>query len=422
MILSSEQRAELWYTIKSNKRRSIVTSFGVFAGMFFFTVLVSIGEGLGNSAFGALEGVTNTGVYLIPGRTTKPYQGFKANREIETSYRDYLNIENQSKTVKAIAGFTSYGTDQAWGTTEVRANNKSRQETVMGMSASYFSNVEEMIAIHGRTLTTREIEMGQLLCMVGQDIAARFYDDISEMVGTYIDIGGVAFRVIGVVKPYTDSFSIGNIGNNGIMIPMSLAVGNNYDKGIFMIAEPYPEYSGEEVKEEVYQILARRQNLHPDDSGALVTMSMELFTNIFKMISEGINVLIWIVGMGTLVTGVISVSNILLVTVRERQREIGVRRAIGAKPADIRGQFMAESVVIIFIAGSIGVILGLVVALILGTVAESTVVGDFIDRPYPSIGILIFSVVIMLVAGVLAGLLPVYKALQIKAIDAIRDE
>ena len=115
-------------------------------------------------------------------------------------------------------------------------------------------------------------------------------------------------------------------------------------------------------------------------------------------------------------------SNILLVTVRERQREIGVRRAIGAKPRDIRKQFMSEAIFIIVVAGALGILLGLLGALAIGAITEHTVGGNYVTRPYPSLGLLILSVVIMVVSGVLAGLLPVYKALQIKAIDAIRDE
>ena len=136
-----------------------------------------------------------------------------------------------------------------------------------------------------------------------------------------------------------------------------------------------------------------------------------------------LNALVWIIGLGTLLTGVISVSNILLVTVKERQREIGVRRALGAKPIDIVIQFMLESMAMILVAGLLGLLVGLLLLLGIGALAESGgKLSDFFLRPYPTPGILLFSLIIMILAGAFAGLLPVQKALDIKAIDAIRDE
>lgn len=422
-IFNSEQRAELWYTIKSNKRRSIVTSLGVFAGMFFFTVLISIGSGIGNSAYETLDGVSSNSIFFMTGRTTLPYQGYKANRQITTTYRDYLNISNQTKTLSTVSGFAWFNeSDSDFGNIEVRANTKSRKETVVGVHYAYYTEIAKVVAVHGRTLNHQEVENNSLVCMVGEKVADHFYDNASDMIGTYVEIGGIAFRVIGVIKPYTDNINMGFNAKNSIMIPMGLAVKSNYDKATFILGVPKSGFTVEDTQNDVFEIIARRQHIHPQDTGVVMPMSMEVFTNIFKMIGTGIQVLIWVVGMGTLITGVIGVSNILLVTVRERQREIGVRRAIGAKPNDIRGQFMAEAMVIIILAGSIGVILGLLVAVGIGNIAEHTQLGNYISRPYPSMGILLLSVLIMVISGVLAGLLPVYKALQVKAIDAIRDE
>lgn len=339
-----------------------------------------------------------------------------------TNYRDYLNIKREAKTVSTVAAFTSYSNENLFSPIEVKVGSKSGKEMVWGVSSNYFQEVERMIPIYGRVMTPEEIEAGLPYCMVGQNVAKNFYEDISQMVGTYIVANGVAFKVLGVVRPYTDSFSIANMGNNSIMIPFDFTVAGNYDKPLIVLAKGKEGYTMDETKQECFEIFAKRQNVDPTDKAAMVTSDMQLFNRVFGMIATGIDILVWIVGMGTLITGVISVSNILLVTVRERQREIGVRRAIGAKPRDIRIQYMAESVLIILIAGTVGILLGLIFSLILGEVATHTVVGNYIARPYPSLGTLILSVLIMLASGVMAGLLPVQKALQIKAIDAIRDE
>ena len=422
ILLNKELWTEMLYTLKRNKRRSVVTSLGVFAGMFFFTILTSLSTGLRNSAFGMLEGVSSDVIYIIPGRTTKPYQGYKANRPVQTTYRDYLNIKSQSRLLQEVGAFTNFGVKEAWSSVQIHANNKSLSSYAYGVTPNHFQIADEMVALYGRILTPQELESGAPLCIVGRELAKRFYDNIEEMVGTYVTINGVPFKVVGVTEPLVDNFSINGMGLEGIMLPFTLAVGNQFDKEISIYAVPKAGYSEEDVRREVFEILARRQQLDPTDTGAIIPMSMQLVTNIFQMIASGINVLVWIVGMGTLITGVISVSNILLVTVRERQREIGVRRAIGAKPRDIRKQFMSEAIFIIVVAGALGILLGLLGALAIGAITEHTVVGNYITRPYSSLGLLILSVVIMVVSGVLAGLLPVYKALQIKAIDAIRDE
>lgn len=421
MRFGREQWSELWYTLKRNKKRSILTSLGVFAGMFFFTCLNSISEGLKNTAFEGMEGVSSELVYFIPGRTTKPYKGYKANRPINITYRDYLNLQ-RAKSVGEIAAFTSYGSSQFWSEILIKVGNKSGKETVWGVTSNYFEEVETMVPLYGRIITREEIEQSLPVCMVGKVAAKKYCDDISKMVGTYVAMNGVAFKVIGVVEPLSDTFSIADMGRESVMIPIHFAVGSNLDKGVFVLAKAGKGYSMDDLKAEAFQIISQRQNIDPTDTGAISTIDMQLFNRIFNMVGNGINFLVWIVGIGTLITGVISVSNILLVTVRERQREIGVRRALGAKPRDIRIQYMAESILIILLAGSIGMVCGLVFSLILGVVAENTSLGESILRPYPTVGILLLSVLIMLISGVLAGLLPVQKALQVKAIDAIRDE
>ena len=125
ILLNKELWTEMLYTLKRNKRRSVVTSLGVFAGMFFFTILTSLSTGLRNSAFGMLEGVSSDVIYIIPGRTTKPYQGYKANRPVQTTYRDYLNIKSQSRMLQEVGALTSFGVKDAWSSVQIHANNKS---------------------------------------------------------------------------------------------------------------------------------------------------------------------------------------------------------------------------------------------------------------------------------------------------------
>lgn len=421
-IFSKELQQEVWYTIKTNKRRTLFTSLGVFAGMFFFTLLTGLGNGIRNGIGHIMDGVSSDLVLVMPGRTTFPYKGFKANRFIETDYSDFVYLRKRLTTVREVAGATPWG--GLFGSNLVVLNGKAHNYTVMGISDNYFPDMVQNIVVYGRNMSADEINNGDRVCLIGDKMAETYFAErnISEAVGKYLTIDGIPFRIVGINKPYSDNINMGFNPSWSVILPMVVATQGNPNKSTLIYYSPKPGLDKKAAEKEILPLLYQRHHIDPADDKVFSTFGMETFLAIFGMIERIINVLIWVIGLGTLFSGVISVSNILLVTVRERQREIGVRRAIGAKPADIRRQFMLEAVFIIALSGMAGLIFGLFLLLGIGAVTEQTMVGQFLDRPYPSGGVLLFSLIVMGLSGVLAGLLPVYKALQIKAIDAIRDE
>ncbi len=423
-LFNREIRQEIWYTIRTNKRRTLVTSLGVFAGMFFFTLLTGLGTGMENSIKSNLEAGASEMQMIFGARTTLPYEGYKANRQITTTYGDYLALKREADLIEHMEGVGTFGdaSDSGWDNVQVVANGKSFQKTVRGVSEGYFPNITQIIIVAGRAMHPQEISRGENVCVIGTNVSYDYFDSYEEAIGQYMTISGLTFKIVGVMEPYSDHMNIGFSPKYSITIPLVFSVKNDVNAFCML---PFVRKEGvtpEEAADQMRSILAKRHHVDPTDTKAFAVVSMQMITQIFEMIQNVINVLVWVIGLGTLFSGVISVSNILLVTVRERQREIGVRRAIGAKPADIRLQFLMEAVLIIVIAGLVGILLALGVTLVIGSLAEVTPMGSFIERPYPSIGMMILSVVIMILSGVLAGLLPVYKALQIKAIDAIRDE
>ena len=422
-IFSKELRQEVWYTIKKNKRRTLFTSLGVFAGMFFFTLLTGLGNGIRNGINGTMEGVASDMFLIMPGRTTLPYEGYKANRFITTDYSDYEFLRHRVTTTREFAATASWG--GMFSSPAVKLNGKSQNWTVMGLSDNYFPYMAQNIIVHGRNMRPEEINNGDHICLIGDRMAEEYYgaDKISDAVGQMLTVDGVPFRIVGVTRPQNDGMNMGFNPSWSVMIPISTATHGDPTTFTLLYYSPKPGLDKKAAEEEILPLLFQRHNIDPRDDKVFSTFGMETFLAIFDSIERIINVLIWVIGLGTLFSGVISVSNILLVTVRERQREIGVRRAIGAKPRDIRLQFMLEAVFIIFLAGMAGLVIGLLICLGIGTVVENIPqVATFFNRPYPSTQVLIFSLAIMALSGVLAGLLPVYKALQIKAIDAIRDE
>ena len=422
-IFSKELRQEVWYTIKTNKRRTLFTSLGVFAGMFFFTLLTGLGNGIQNGINSTMDGVASDMFLVMPGRTTLPYKGFKANRFILTDYSDYEYLRKRLTTVRELAATASWG--GMFSSPNIKINGKSRSYTVMGLSDNYFPDMARNIILHGRNMTPEEINRGDHICLVGDAMIENFYDKdkIADAVGEILIVDGTPFRIVGITKPYNDGMNMGFNPSWAVMMPIKTAIHGNPTTFTLLYYSPKPGLDKRAAEEEILPLLYQRHNIAPEDDKVFSTFGMETFLAIFDSIERIINVLIWVIGLGTLFSGVISVSNILLVTVRERQREIGVRRAIGAKPGDIRRQFMLEAVFIILLAGTAGLVFGLLIDLGIGAVVEQIPqAAGFFNRPYPSFEILIFSLFIMGLSGILAGLLPVYKALQIKAIDAIRDE
>ncbi len=421
-IFSKELQQEVWYTIKTNKRRTFFTSLGVFAGMFFFTLLTGLGNGIRNGIDETMKGATSDMVLVMPGRTTLPYEGYKANRFITTDYSDYEFLRKRLTTVGTLAATSPWG--GMWNNPNVLLNGKALKFTVMGLSDNYYPGIAQNIVVDGRNMRPEEIEAGDYICVIGTKVAENFFgkDKIRDAVGKTLTVEGISFKIVGVAKPYSDNINMGFNQDWSVVIPIGIATQGNPTRFTLIYYTPKPGLDKKAAEKEILPLLFKRHKINPKDNKVFSTFGMDTFLSIFEMIEKIINVLIWVIGLGTLFSGVISVSNILLVTVRERQREIGVRRAIGAKPGDIRLQFMMEAVFIILIAGMAGLVFGLLIVLGIGAATEGTSVGAFLIRPYPSAGILIFSLIVMALSGVLAGLLPVYKALQIKAIDAIRDE
>lgn len=422
-LFNREIRQEIWYTIRTNKRRTLVTSLGVFAGMFFFTLLTGLGTGIENSINDNLESGASEMQMIMGSRTTIPYKGYKANRFITTNYGDYLDVKRKATTLKHVESTSSFAKgDSNWGKTTVVAKGKSREMNVNGISEGYFPNISRLTMVEGRYFHPSEIADGENLCVIGEEYVKEFFGSNDEALGQYIKLNGLAYRIIGIITTYSDAMTMGFNPKWTILVPLVNATQNDLDSFCMITFVRKEGVTLEEASGEVRAILSKRHNVSPEDTKAFTDINMQMVTQIFEMFGNVIGVLVWVIGLGTLFSGVISVSNVLLITIRERQREIGVRRAIGAKPSDIRLQFFMEAILIITLAGAAGMFLALLVTLGIGYVAEVTPMGAFIQRPYPGPGMLLLSIIIMLISGVLAGLLPVYKALQIKAIDAIRDE
>ena len=395
---------------------------GVFFGLMIFIILIGLGTGFRRAMNEELRAISPNMVGIGVGSTSIPYAGFKANRDISLDYKDFLYLRDHMRTMTNLVALKFMEAEDERPL--ITYGTKSTRYYVVGATEG-IEKIQSVEMLAGRYLNARDIQKGEPVCVMGEKVVSKLFDSNEEALGKMVLIEGGAFKVIGVMKIF-GQMSIFSSPSYSLHVPLKY-VSHNLSPETKVDIAGITVNSGveaeEEVRDEIFSYLLRTKYVSPQDTKLVSTFGFAEIVELYAMMARGINILIWVVGMGTLLTGVVSVSNILIITVRQRQREIGVRRALGAKPKDIFRQFISESLLLIGIAGVGGLVVGLWISLGLGTLAEnSEKMSDFLKNPYPGVGIVLGSLLIILVSGILAGLLPVYKALQIKAIDAIRDE
>ncbi len=420
-LYDRDRWTEIWHTIRSNKKRSFATAFGVFWGIFMLVILSSIGAGFSNGMARALSGISSNSAFFFVNYTSKPYKGFKTGRYWRINLSDLDAIRSYIPEVQ-------YASAQlySWGRSgdNVVYGEKAARYPVMGALPDYFK-INSLDLFAGRMLSEVDELQRRKFCMIGKEVVGKFFGSDEESLGKIIRVDGLYYQVVGVVAPKSTAVNMGSNPNRSIFVPFSVLQqktnsGSRVDN-ITIAAYPHVELAP--VIKKVEALLKERNNIAPDDDKAVGNFDVASAFKLFEMILGGINMLIWIVGIGTLLTGIVGVSNILLVTVRERTREIGVRRALGAKPRVIVTQLLSEALVLTSIAGIAGLMLGVgIMALVDAAVGTPTGNNLPFYQPLIPFGTAVLSLIIIGMGGILGGLLPAYRAIQIKAIDAIRDE
>ena len=412
---------EIWQTIARNKTRSLLTAFGVFWGIFLLVILTSVGNGFENGMMRQVEGVTpNTGLFFT-GTTSEPYKGYQKGRNWSANLSDLEAIKTTIPNIVAISPEAS-----VWSTEEknVVYSNRSGSYTVKGVMPEYNTIMKSRI-LKGRFINDADIANHRKVCLLGKRVYDELFESGEDPLGKMVRVNGLYFQVVGVINTFNTNVNVNGSAEESVVLPYTtmqqlFSLGDNV---YFFLLAASDNASISEIEEDVKQLLKQRHDIAPDDKTAISSFNLEEVFKMFKGLFIGIHILIWIVGLGTLMSGIIGVSNIMLVTVKERTREIGVRRAIGAKPKNIIVQVLSESLLLTTLAGLVGLCLGVGIMAIVGMIT-SNMPGDnmmFMD-PNISFKAAVAATVIVIVSGLLAGVLPALRAIQIKAIDAIREE
>ena len=407
---------EIWFTITHNKSRSFLTAFGVFWGMFMLVVMVGAGVALQRGMSANIEGFATNSCFFWTETTSEPFKGFKKGRNWNIVNEDLPVILRKVPEIQYMAPVL-FGGNSANNTLR---RDKSGTFNIKGNFPSYNLIVESKM-IYGRYINDIDLSEKRKVCVIGERVYEVLFNKDENPIGQNIQVNGIYFQVIGVARNKS-RVNIGGKAEESVILPFSTMqqAFNQGNKVHFIAATALPGIKVKVIQDKISEVLRAQHDISPTDKAALNALNIEDQFTMFLYLGLGIGFLIWFVGLGTLIAGGIGVSNIMLVTVRERTKEIGIRRALGATPRNIISQILTESIVLTIIAGMSGLMLGVGLLQLVGYALSN---GDqFFKDPQISITVAIISLIILLVIGTLAGFIPANRAMSIKPIEAIREE
>ena len=414
MRFDIDRLREILDVLSRNKSRTFLTGFGVFWGVFMLVGLVGGGDGLKEMLSNQLAGFATNSAVVWAQRTSKPYHGFRKGRQWTLDYDDVKRLRAQVPELDVVTPSIS-----RWGANATH-DDRSYSCNVKGVLPD-MQRVSEPKMFYGRYINQMDVSQGRKVCVIGKRVYKSLFPKGGDPCGSVIRIDSIYFSVVGV------NYADGNMNINGsdeeaIVMPLSL-VQQIYNRGKTVDLICVTGRRGvrmSDVTSRMRTVVAQAHDVDPGDEKGVMVFNTEMMFSMVDNMFKGINMLIWLVGIGTLLAGAIGVSNIMMVTVRERTTEIGIRRAIGATPRDILSQIIQESILLTAVAGMSGILFVVLVlqALEMANTTDGVVAAHFQIDFWTAVG----AVALLSLLGVLAGLAPAARAMHIKPVDAMRDE
>jgi putative ABC transport system permease protein len=409
-LFDSDTWQEIYGGIRKNKTRTIITIIGVLWGIFLLVVLLGAARGLENNFKVIFGDFATNSVFMWSQRTEKPFKGFQKGRNVRLTTRDVEILENEYEEIKFIA-------PRSQTNSTITRGFKSGDFNVSG-DLPVLDKVQKKDLIYGRFLNENDIKLKSKVVVIEEEIYLQLFEKDENPVGELVNIGNIVYKVIGVYKN-------GNINFDGeaAYVPFSTfqQVYNRANRISWMMVTANEGVDIEQLEQDMLLTLKNLHKVDPEDKRAFGSANLAVEIARFTRFLTGMQFLTWFVGIATLIAGVFAIGNILLITVKERTKEIGIRRAIGAKPIEIRRQVVLESVFLTTLAGMLGIIFGGFVLYgldaWLGSGDDPTLVNPTVNIP-----IILMAFIILIGLGTLIGLIPAYVATLVKPIDALRDE
>jgi putative ABC transport system permease protein len=420
MIIDTEKWQEIFKTLGQHKLRTGLTAFGVFWGIFMLTVLLGAGKGLENGVNEGFPRVPNIIWIWTQGPTQVPYQGMKIGRQIRLEAQDVEAIEKNVPSVSFARGQNSVG---IWGGSPPYTKYKDKNGTfsVQGTHAG-MDDINSLRMLAGRSINAIDDDERRKVAIIGQRVRTQLFDADIDPVGKDITISGISFTVIGVFR----SMSSGNEQQEEekIYIPNdTLRYAFNQIGWVgSIIVLPQPGLHARVAEQDVLRYLAEIKKVSPDDVGVFGSFNLQNEFDKIQGLFTGMAMFSWVVAIGTIMAGAIGVGNIMLIVVKERTREIGLRKALGATPVSIVSMIVQESIFITAIAGYAGLVVGVFLLEGIGKLLAMGGGSDMFMRPEVDFATAISALLVLVISGLLASLLPAAKAAGVNPIVALQDE
>lgn len=409
---------EILTTLKQNKLRAIMTGFSVSWGIFMLIILLGSGNGLQNGMENNFKNIAQNAIQIWPGKTSESYEGYGKGRNIQFTNEDYDLLKREMRGIDNISGRL-----YLWADVPITYGSEYANYTVTCVMPE-FTNIRLFDMIKGRFINDLDISDKRKVIVLSQSIIDMLFKD-KEPIGEYVKVGGIYFQVVGVINDPT------NKDSKDAILPITTGQmvfnGANRISNLALTTTSSSVEENKKIEEEIKSFLARRHHFSADDKEALHVWNTLDTVKTTQGVFRGIRLFIWIVGIMTVIAGIVGVSNIMIILVKERTKEIGIRKAIGASPWSVIQLVLSESLFITAIAGFVGMLAGMGILYIASNIITSiSQTNNMLDKifynPSADFGVAMSATIVLILAGLLAGYIPARKAAAIKPIEALHDE
>jgi putative ABC transport system permease protein len=413
-----------WQEIKSallrNRLRTALTAFGIFWGIFLLMVMLGTGAGLKNGVMREFEGGATNSFFIWTQRTQKPWAGLPAGRNIQLANADVEAIRDKVPETEVVAPRNQLG--GYMGGNNVSRGRKTGAFSIMG-DYPEIQRIQSFKIVKGRFLSPIDLEEVRKVAVIGSRVEELLFEPVENPIGESIVVNGVYFQVVGVFRSMQSGDEADRDAQT-IFVPFTTfqRAFNLGDQVGWLAVVSDPDVPASKAEEKVLALLKSRHKVAPDDERAFGHFNLEEEYDKIAGLFHGIRTLVWLVGIGTLAAGAIGVSNIMLIIVKERTKEIGIRRAVGAKPSAIVGQIVLEAMILTALAGYLGMVAGIALIEIVGNVLPEGDGTRMFLNPDVKVSEALRALAILVTAGVLSGLAPAQRALQVSPVVALRSE
>ncbi len=419
-MFNRDRWSEILEALSSNWFRTVLTAFGVLWGIFILVILLAAGKGLENGVKADFGDIATNTMFMWTQTISKPYKGLPKGRRFTYRLGDVQAIKDNVPELRFISPRNQLG--GFGGSNNVVRGLNTGAFNVYG---DYPEIIEQqpMDITSGRFINYGDIEEKRKVAIIGEGVKTALYGSNEDVLGTYIKINGVNFIVVGTYKKKSQGGD-SEEDQKEIYVPFTSfsQAFNRGDRVGWMAITANDGSSITELKENIFDVVKQRHTIHPDDDRAIGNFDLYEQYSRIEGLFFALKLIAYFVGTLVLLSGVIGISNIMLIVVKERTKEIGIRRALGATPWAIRGQVLLESIVLTIISGMLGISLGALVIYAINKVLDANGPVDMFSNPSVDISVVISALIILIISGLLAGFIPAQNAIKIKPVDALRTE